>query len=296
MGGSADLAGSNNTDIKDGGTFDATNRAGRNFHFGVREHAMAAVLNGIEYHGGLIAFGGTFLIFSDYARPSIRVAALTHLRPIYVFTHDSIGLGEDGPTHQPIEQLAALRAMPNVTVIRPADANEVVESWRAAIQHRRGPVALVLTRQNLAIIDRTKYGAASGLQRGGYVLADAADGTPSVILMGTGSEMELVLAAYEQLTAAGIKARAVSMPCLEYFAQQPTEYRDTVLPPAVPLRIAVEAAVPQPWYRWVGDRGAVIGLERFGASAPYKRLYQELGLTVERVVEKAHALLATQGS
>jgi transketolase len=157
-------------------------------------------------------------------------------------------------------------------------------------------VALVLTRQNLAIIDRTKYGAASGLQRGGYVLADAADGTPSVILMGTGSEMELVLAAYEQLTAAGVKARAVSMPCLEYFAQQPTEYRDTVLPPAVPLRIAVEAAVPQPWYRWVGDRGAVIGLERFGASAPYKRLYQELGLTVERVVEKAHALLATQGS
>jgi len=283
IGGSADLAGSNNTDIKGGGP-------GRNFHFGVREHGMAAAVNGILLHGGFIPFCGTFLIFSDYMRPSIRLAALTHLRPIYVFTHDSIGLGEDGPTHQPIEQLSALRAIPNMTVIRPADATEVVEAWRAAILHKHGPVALVLTRQKVSVVDRTKYAPAAGLHRGGYVLADAPRGKPDVVLMGTGSEVELVLGAYEKLIADGRQPRAVSMPCLEFFAKQPQPYRDSVLPPGVP-RLAVEAAAPMSWYRWTGERGVIVGIERFGASAPYERIYQELGLTVDRVVTEAKRLL-----
>ena len=291
IGGSADLAGSNNTDIKDGASFSAAQRAGRNFHFGVREHGLGAILNGIALHRGFIAYGGTFLIFSDYMRPAIRLAALTHLRPIYVFTHDSIGLGEDGPTHQPIEQLSALRAIPNVTVIRPADAGEVVEAWRAAILHQRGPVALVLTRQKVSVVDRSKYAPAAGLHRGGYVLADAPGGKPDVVLMATGSEVELVLAAYERLTADGRRPRAVSMPCLEYFAQQPQAYRDSVLPPGVP-RVAVEAAAPMSWYRWLGERGVMVGIERFGASAPYQRIYGEFGLTVERVVTEAKTLLA----
>ena len=291
IGGSADLAGSNNTDIKGGASFSAAQRAGRNFHFGVREHGLGAILNGIALHRGFIAYGGTFLIFSDYMRPSIRLAALTHLRPIYVFTHDSIGLGEDGPTHQPIEQLSALRAIPNVTVIRPADAGEVVEAWRAAILHQRGPVALVLTRQKVSVVDRSKYAPAAGLHRGGYVLADAPGGKPDVVLMATGSEVELVLAAYERLTADGRRPRAVSMPCLEYFAQQPQAYRDSVLPPGVP-RVAVEAAAPMSWYRWLGERGVMVGIERFGASAPYQRIYGEFGLTVERVVTEAKTLLA----
>ena len=289
IGGSADLAGSNNTDIKGAASFSAEQRAGRNFHFGVREHGMGAILNGIALHRGFIGYGGTFLIFSDYMRPSIRLAALTHLRPIYVFTHDSIGLGEDGPTHQPIEQLSTLRAIPNMTVIRPADATEVAEAWRAAIQHTGGPVALVLTRQKVSVIDRTKYAPASGVQRGGYVLA-AAEGKPEIVLMGTGSEVELVLGAYEQLIADGRRPMAVSMPCLEYFAKQPSSYRDGVLPPGVP-RIAVEAGAPMSWYRWVGERGAIVGIERFGASAPYQRIYKELGITVDRVVTEAKKLL-----
>jgi len=291
VGGSADLTGSNNTALKGSSDFTASDRTARYFHFGVREHGMGAALNGLCYHGGFVPFGGTFLIFSDYMRPSIRLAALSHLRPIYVFTHDSIGLGEDGPTHQPIEQLAALRAIPNITVIRPADPNEVTEAWRAAIRHTGGPVALVLTRQKVAVVDRAKYAAAAGLHHGGYILADAPNGAPRVILMGTGSEMELVLGAYERLVGEGIAARAVSMPSLELFARQPKEYRDGVLPPAVPLRVAVEAAAPQSWYRWVGERGAILGLDHFGASAPYQRLYQEFGLTVEHVVQQAKQLL-----
>jgi transketolase len=281
IGGSADLTGSNNTEIKGGGP-------GRNFHFGVREHGMAAAVNGIVLHGGFIPFCGTFLIFSDYMRPSIRLAALTHLHPIYVFTHDSIGLGEDGPTHQPIEQLAALRAIPNMTVIRPSDPTEVVEAWRAAIQHRGGPVALVLTRQKVQVVDRSKYAPAVGLHRGGYVLADSRD--PDVVLIGTGSEVEIVLGAFARLKADGRRPMAVSMPCMDFFAKQAQSYRDSVLPPGVP-RIAVEAAAPQSWYRWVGEHGAIIGLERFGASAPYQRIYQELGLTVDRVLDTAKKLL-----
>jgi len=278
MGGSADLTGSNNTEIKGGGP-------GRNFHYGVREHAMGTILNGITLHRGFIPFGGTFLIFSDYMRPSIRLAALTHLKPIYVFTHDSIGLGEDGPTHQPIEQLAALRAIPNMTVIRPSDATEVVEAWRAAITHRNGPVALVLTRQKVAVVDRTKYAPAAGLQRGGYVLADSPN--PDIVLMATGSEVELILGAYERLKAEGRRPRAVSMPCLEYFAKQSDDYRASVLPPPPVPRIAVEAAAPQSWYRWVGENGVIMGIERFGESAPYQRIYKEFGLTVDGIVAEA---------
>ena len=284
IGGSADLTGSNNTELKGAGVFTATNHAGRNFHFGIREHGMGATLNGLALHGGFIPFGGTFLIFSDYMRPSIRLAALTHLRTIYVFTHDSIGLGEDGPTHQPIEQLAALRAIPNLAVIRPSDPTEVVEAWKAAVTHRVGPVALVLTRQKVSVIDRTKYAPAAGLHQGGYVLADSPN--PEVVLVATGSEVELILGAYEQLKAEGGRPRAVSMPCLEYFARQPDTYRESVLPPNVPV-VAVEAGAPQSWYRWVGPSGTILGIERFGASAPYQRIYKEFGLTVDNVVMEA---------
>jgi transketolase len=290
IGGSADLTGSNLTQIKGSGAVAAGHYGERNFHFGVREHGMGSILNGIVLHRGFIPFGGTFLIFSEYMRPPIRIAALSHLRAIYVFTHDSIGLGEDGPTHQPIEQLAALRTIPNMTVIRPADPTEVAEAWRAAITHHGGPVAIVLTRQKVSVIDRSKFAPAAGLHRGGYVVADAAGSTPRVVIMGTGSEMELVLGAYEKLTAEGVAVRAVSMPTLEYFAKQPQSYRDSVLPPGVP-RLAVEAAAPFSWYRWVGDRGAILGIERFGASAPYQRIYQEFGLTVDNVVKRAKELL-----
>jgi transketolase len=290
IGGSADLTGSNLTDVKGAPPFSAGERAGRNFHFGVREHAMGAVLNGLCYHGGFIPYGGTFLIFSDYVRPSIRLAALSHLHPIYVFTHDSIGLGEDGPTHQPIEQLAALRAIPNLTVIRPADATEVAEAWRAAVLHQRGPVALVLTRQKVATIDRVKYAPANGLRLGAYVLSDPPGAKPQVVLIGTGSEVELVLAAAETLRGEGIGARVVSMPCMEFFAAQPASYRDAVLPPGVP-RVAVEAGATQPWHRWVGERGVILGIDRFGASAPYQRVYRELGLTAERVAAAARTCL-----
>ena len=291
VGGSADLTGSNLTHIKGAEDFAAGLFTGRNFHFGIREHAMGAVLNGLACHRGFIPYGGTFLIFSDYMRPAIRLAALSHLKVIYVFTHDSIGLGEDGPTHQPIEQLAALRAIPNMTVIRPADPTETAEAWRAAIGHAGGPVALVLTRQKVAVVDRAKYAAAAGLHRGGYVLADAPGKAPHVILLATGSEVEIALAAYDVLTRDGVAARVVSLPSFEYFAAQPQRYRDEVLPPTVPQRIAIEAAAPQPWYRWVGDRGVIMGIERFGASAPYQQIYREFGLTVEGVVQKAKALV-----
>jgi transketolase len=294
FGGSADLAGSTNVVFKNGGDVAAQGWGARNVHFGVREHAMGAILNGLALHGGVRPLGSTFLIFSDYMRPAIRLAALSRLPVIYVFSHDSIGLGEDGPTHQPVEQLAGLRAIPNLTVIRPADPAEVVEAWRAAILRRDGPVALVLTRQKVPVIDRTRYAPANGLRLGAYVLADASGGKPAIVLMASGSEVELILGAYQRLAADGIAARAVSMPCMELFAAQPQEYRDAVLPPDVSARLAVEAASPQPWYRWVGDRGAVLAIERFGASAPYKRLYEALGLTVENVVRKAKQLLAGQ--
>jgi len=267
-------------------------------HFGVREHGMGSIMNGMALHGGVIPYGGTFLVFSDYMRPAIRLAALMGQRVLYVFTHDSIGLGEDGPTHQPVEHLTALRCIPNLTVIRPADAGETAEAWRAALLRTSGPVALVLTRQKLGFIDRTRHAPAGGLSRGAYVLAEPAagpghpaDGALDVVLMSSGSEVALVLEAQRRLEGEGVRARAVSMPSHELFAEQPESYRRDVLPPGVP-RVAIEAAHPMSWQRWVGDSGVALGISRFGASAPYARIYEELGLTVERVVEAARSVAA----
>ncbi len=295
MGGAADLAPSTKTLIKDAGDFEAGRYAGRNMHFGIREHSMGAVLNGMALHGGILPYGATFLIFSDYMRPPIRLAALMERQVIYVFTHDSIGLGEDGPTHQPIEMLALLRAIPHMTVLRPADANETAEAWRVAVGHHHGPVALALSRQNLAVFDRTKLGAASGVARGAYVLSEAKGGKPEVILLASGSEVEIVMAAQDKLAAREVAARVVSVPSLELFARESEGYRNEVLPPEIRRRVAVEAAHPMPWYRWVGDQGEVIGLTRFGASAPYERIYRELGLTPDAVVSRVERLLGKEG-
>jgi transketolase len=289
IGGAADLAPSTRTEIKGSPSFSAHERTGRNLHFGIREHAMGAALSGMSLHGGIIPYGATFLIFSDYMRPSIRLASMMGRHVIYVFTHDSIGLGEDGPTHQPIETLAALRAIPGLTVIRPADSAETVEAWRAAILHR-GPVALALTRQKVAFLDRSRYQPQEGLARGAYILRDSLGGAPQIVLLASGSEVQIAAEAQSRLEKDGVYVRLVSAPSLELFAQQPASYRDLVLPPDVP-RIAVEAAAPMSWYRWVGTRGVILGLERFGASAPYERIYQGLGLTPERVVEEARTLL-----
>jgi transketolase len=290
IGGSADLGPSNNTDIQDGGSFGPDNHAGRVIHFGVREHAMGACLTGIALNGGLIPFGGTFLVFSDYMKPAIRLAALSEAQVIYVFTHDSVGLGEDGPTHQPIEQLAGLRAIPNLLVIRPADAHEVREAWRMAIAHRDGPTALVLSRQKVPTLDRKRYAPATGLARGGYVLAEA-EGRPALVLVATGSEVALALAARDRLQGEGVPTRVVSLPCWSRFDAQPASYRHAVLPPDGPPRLAVEAGSTLGWARYVGDRGDVIGLDRFGASAPGTEALERLGFTPEHVVARARALL-----
>jgi transketolase len=296
VGGSADLAPSTNTLLRDGGDFESAHYGNHNMHFGVREHAMGSIVNGMALHGGVIPYGATFLIFSDYMRPPIRLAALTGLHIVFVFTHDSIALGEDGPTHQPVEQLTGLRAIPGLTVIRPADANETAEAWRVAIQ-AKGPVALVLTRQNLPILDRSTLAPAAGLAYGAYILAEAPDGRrPEVILIATGSEVALTLAAREELYRQGLAARVVSMPSWELFEEQPQSYKDEVLPPNVTARLAVEAGVPQGWWRYVGDAGDVLGLERFGASAPGKTVLEKLGFTVDNVVARAQALLRRQPS
>jgi len=289
IGGSADLTPSNNTQPKSFAPFAPNDRTGRYVHYGIREHGMAGIMNGLALHGGVIPYGGTFLIFSDYMRPSQRLASIAHQRVIYVFTHDSIGLGEDGPTHQPIEQLTALRAIPGFTMIRPADANETAEAWRFALKHKTGPVAIALTRQKLGYIDREKYGAAAGLAKGAYVLADAPGGAPEVVLMSSGSEVALVLEAQTKLADQGIRARAVSMPSHELFAAQSAEYRESVLPRDV-KRVAIEAAHPMSWYRWVGADGVILGIDRFGASAPYADIYKGLGLTVDKLVETARKL------
>jgi len=290
IGGSADLASSTNTIIKGEPSFSAENYAGRNFHFGIREHGMGSIMNGMSLTGGIVPYGATFLIFSDYMRPPVRLACIMSRHVIYVYTHDSIGLGEDGPTHQPIEQLSALRAIPEMTLIRPADASETAEAWRVALNHKKGPVALVLTRQKLSFIDRTKYAPATGLARGAYVLADPPRGAPEVVLISSGSEVGLVLDAQKKLEADGIRARAVSMPSHELFARQDESYRNSVLPKGV-RRIAMEAAHPMSWYRWVGDDGVILGLERFGASAPAATIYTHLGITVDRMVETAKELV-----
>ncbi|MBI2884009.1 MAG: transketolase [Candidatus Methylomirabilis oxyfera] len=292
IGGSADLTPSNNTYLKGDGDFQRSNPGGRNFHFGVREHAMGSILNGMALHQGVIPYGGTFLVFSDYMRPAIRVAALSHIRVIYVFTHDSIGLGEDGPTHQPIEHLSSLRAIPNLTVIRPADATETAVAWRAALEHRSGPVVLALTRQKLPILDRTKFPPAELLLKGAYILADADQGRPRVILIATGSEVHLAMEAWGRLADEGIPARVVSMPSWELFDRQPEAYRNEVLPPAVTARLAIETGSPHGWHRYVGLGGGVIGMTRFGASAPYQVLLQQFGFTAEHVVSRAMELLA----
>jgi len=292
IGGSADLTGSNKTALQGETAFSIENRAGRYLHFGVREHAMGAILNGLSLHGGLIPFGGTFLVFSDYMRGAVRLSSLMEQRVIYIFTHDSIGLGEDGPTHQPIEQLTALRAIPNMVVLRPADANEVAQAWMAALERNTGPTALVLTRQALPTIDRAKYGSAEGLQKGAYILADLGEGPPRLILMASGSEVEIILEAGKKLASDGISIRMISFPSWEFFEAQPAEYRQQVLPAGVRARVAIEAGITLGWDRWVGNDGTIIGLNHFGESAPYEELYEHFGLTVDNVVQKAQEVLA----
>jgi transketolase len=291
LGGSADLAPSNNTLLKQYDDITSDDFSGRNLHFGVREHAMGSISNGMALHGGLIPYTGTFLVFSDYMRPPIRLAAMMGLPVIFIFTHDSVWLGEDGPTHQPIEQLAALRAIPNLIVLRPADATETLEAWRVALTHRDGPVALALTRQKLPVLDRTELADVGKVARGAYVLADAEGERPDIILIATGSEVHLALETREQLAEQGVKARVVSMPSWELFDQQPQTYRDQVLPPTVTVRLAIEAGVPQGWRCYVGSAGEVIGLNRFGASAPYKTLMEKFGFTADNIVSRALALL-----
>lgn len=291
LGGSADLAGSNKTMLNDETSFSAENRLGRNFHFGVREHGMAAALNGLALHGGVIPYGGTFLVFSDYNKPSIRIAALSEIPSIFVFTHDSIGLGEDGPTHQPIEHLAALRATPNVHVLRPADANETAICWKNAIEREHGPSLLVLTRQSLPTLDRSVYADVSGTEKGAYILKKENGDSPELILMSTGSEVHIALEAAHKLEESGTSVRVVSMPCIEIFKEQPEAYQHEVLPPDVKKRISIEAAATLGWYRWVGSEGIAMGLDRFGTSAPYEEAYEELGLTADAIIENAEKLL-----
>ena len=290
LGGSADLTGSNLTQLKGESTFTAANPSGRYVHYGIREHAMGAIMNGVALHGGCIPFGGTFLVFADYMRPAIRLAALMQQRVIYVFTHDSIGLGEDGPTHQPVETLASLRCIPGLTVLRPADADEVAESWKIAVQHRGGPVAIVLSRQKLPWLDLHAR-APIGVARGAYVVQQTEHATPRVVLLATGSEVGVALNAAAMLEAEGTPVRVVSAPSLELFAAQDADYRAAVLPAGVP-RVAVEAAHSQSWHRWVGDTGAIVGLDTFGASAPAPVLFKEFGITAERVVQAAQRVMA----
>ena len=285
VGGSADLEGSVKTNLAGKGVFNALNYTGRNIHYGVREHAMAAAMNGMALHDGIIPFGGTFFVFTDYCRPSIRLAALMKVPSIFVMTHDSIGLGEDGPTHQPVEHLASLRAMPNVLVLRPGDANEVSYAWKIALENVTGPSILVLTRQNIPTLERTPNNPASLTEKGGYVLYDSEKSVPDAILMGTGSELHLAVNAQKELKSKGIDVRVVSMPCWELFAQQSDEYKRSVLPSTVTNRIAVEAGSSFGWERFVGAEGTVIGIDTFGESAPYQELYKHFGITVERIVE-----------
>ena len=287
VGGSADLAGSNKTTLNDCGDVGPNQFEGMNVHFGVREHAMGAILNGMSCHGGIIPFGGTFLVFSDYMRPAIRVAALSNIQAIYVLTHDSIGVGEDGPTHQPIEHHAALRSIPNMVYLRPAEANETAAAWKIAIERKNGPTALGLTRQNLPILDLEKYPVAMGVPRGAYILSEADGGSPDVILMASGSEVSLIMEAQIALAAQGIKARVVSMPSWELFDAQDAAYREEVLPSSITARVAVEAGVGLGWERYTGLKGAVISCVGFGASAPYKEVFTHFGFTVENVVAKA---------
>jgi transketolase len=306
IGGSADLNPSTNTVLKGKGNFqfpesgDGSTQGsvsgswgyeGVNVAFGVREHAMGSTLSGMALHGGVLPYGSTFLIFSDYMRPAIRLAALMKLHVIYVFTHDSIAVGEDGPTHQPVEQLFSLRAIPGLTVIRPADANEAAEAWRVAVENENGPTAIILTRQNVPVIDRGRFHPAAGLRKGAYVLSDSSSSKPDVILIATGSEVHLALEVYEKLRSGGIKTRVVSMPSWEVFEQQPERYRQEVLPPEVTKRVSIEAGVTLGWHRYVGGEGEIIGIDHFGASAPGSVLLKEFGFTVENILPRVKSLL-----
>jgi transketolase len=292
IGGSADLAPSTKTWIDGSPAFQADHPEGRNFHFGVREHAMGAIVNGMAYHGGVIPYGSTFLVFSDYMRGAIRIAALSRLHSIWVFTHDSIGVGEDGPTHQPVEHVTSLRLIPNQVTLRPADANEVVQAWKIAIERRNGSTVLALSRHGVPVLDRSKYASAKGVQKGAYVLADVGESDPDLILMASGTEVSLIVAAGEQLAAEGVSVRLVSFPSWELFEAQGEEYINEVLPPSIQARLSIEAGVSFGWERWVGNKGAIIGVDRFGASAPQKMVYEKFGLTVENVVKTAKSLLS----
>jgi transketolase len=295
FGGSADLTPSNNTYIRESADFQSGKYQNRNVHFGIREHAMGSAMNGMALFGGIIPFGGTFQTFSDYMRPAIRLAALSHIRVIFVFTHDSIGLGEDGPTHQSVEHLAALRAIPRLALIRPCDVFEVREAWRAALMRRDAPTAFALSRQKVAVIDRKKFASARGLHKGAYILAEAADtvgapAQPKLILIATGSEVALALEARERLNRSGIPTRVVSMPCMEFFDEQPAKYRESVLPSSVKARLAIEAGVSLGWSKYVGDAGDVLSVDRFGASAPAEDVFRDYGFTVENVIRRAKKL------
>jgi len=289
LGGSADLTPSNNTRFAEAGNFQKDSRNGRYIHYGVREHAMGAIMNGISVSGLARAYGGTFLVFSDYMRPAIRMAALSKHPTIFVFTHDSIGLGEDGPTHQPVEQLAALRAIPNLMVIRPADANETAQAWKFALEYKDGPTALLLSRQGLAVLDQEKFGSAANLSKGAYVLLGADE--PDVLLLATGSEVSIALEAAEKLAADGISTEVVSMPCWELFEKQSQEYKDSVLPPDVKARVGIEAGIEQGWRKYLGDNGIFIGMSSFGASAPGKICFEKFGITVDNVITAAKNLV-----
>jgi len=291
IGGSADLAPSTKTWIDGSKDFQAGQYQGKNFHFGVREHGMGALINGLAIHGGIIPYGGTFLVFSDYMRPAIRISALSHIPSIWVFTHDSIGVGEDGPTHQPVEHFAALRAIPNLVVLRPGDANEVTQAWAFALSHREGPTVLALSRQSIPVLDRSVYSPAEGLQQGAYILRDYGDKDPELILMASGSEVDLIVKAGEKLAGDGINLRLISFPSWELFREHDDSYRNKILPPGISARLAVEAGISQGWHEWVGDQGKIMAVDRYGASAPAGRIYSEFGLTVEAVINNAMELL-----
>ena len=291
IGGSADLAPSTKTWIEGADAFQPDHYDGRNFHFGIREHAMGTIVNGMALHKGVIPFGATFFVFTDYMRPAIRVSAISGIPSIWVFTHDSIGVGEDGPTHQPVEHLAAMRAIPNLPVIRPADANEVREAWKAAIERQDGPTAMVFSRQNTPTLDRSKYAEASGLHKGAYILADLGDDSPKIILIASGTEVGLIVAAGEQLAREGTATRIVSFPCWKLFGEQDKTYQEQVFPPAIQNRLAVEAGVPFGWRQWVGLEGKIIGVPQYGASAPSHVVYEKFGLTVENIIDEARSMI-----